>query len=111
MKPLLDTLRMSLVAAFFLPLFAQAEIIYPTKLVCVSAQELTPVLEKFQEKPILKFSSHRVVGNSQGYLQAVLYMNPSTKTWTLVEQWAEDLYCIVSIGSDAEPVLPSGDKI
>ncbi len=110
MKPLLDTLRLSLVTAFFFPLFAQSEIIYPTQLVCVTAQELVPVLEKYQEKPILKFSSHRVVGNSQGHLQSVLYMNPTTKTWTLVEQWAEDLYCVVSIGSEAEPILP-GEKI
>lgn len=110
MKPLLDILRLSLVAAFFSPLFAQAEVVYPTKLVCVTEQELTPVLTKYQEQPVLKFSSMRVVGNSQGYLQSVLYMNPTTKTWTLVEQWDENLYCIVSIGIDAEPAI-SGDKI
>lgn len=111
MKPLLDILRLSLVAAFFSPLFAHAEIVYPTKIVCVAAEELTPVLNKYQEQPVLKFSSMRVIGNSQGYLQAVLYMNPTTKTWTLVEQWAEDLYCIIAIGVDAEAATVAGDKI
>jgi UDP-glucose 4-epimerase len=110
MKPLLDTLRLSLVTAFFFPLFAQAETIYRTQLVCVTAQELVPVLEKYQEKPILKFSAHRVVGNSVVNLPSVLYMNSTTKTWTLIEQWAEDLFCVVSIGSDSEPIL-SGEKI
>lgn len=110
MKPLLDILRLSLVAAFFSPLFAHSETIYPTKIVCVSEQELTPVLNKFQEQPVLKFSSMRIIGNAQGYLQSVLYMNPTTKTWTLVEQWADDLYCIVAIGENAEPAV-QGDKI
>lgn len=110
MKPLLDILRLSLVAAFFSPFFAQAEIIYPTKIVCVTEQELTPVLTKYQEQPVLKFSSMRVIGNTQGYLQSVLYMNATTKTWTLVEQWSDDLYCIVAIGVDAEPAV-QGDKI
>lgn len=110
MKPLLDILRLSLVAAFFSPIFAHAEITYPTNLVCVTEKELTPVLNKYQEQPVLKFSSMRVIGNNAGYLQSVLYMNTTTKTWTLVEQWGDDLYCVVSIGIDAEPII-SGEKI
>lgn len=111
MKPLLDILRLSLLAAFFSPLFAHAEIVYPTRIVCVAEEQLTPVLNKYQEKPVLKFSSIRMIGNSQGYLQAVLYMNLTTKTWTLVEQWADDLYCIVAIGEDAEAATVTGNKI
>lgn len=110
MKPLLDILKLSLVAALFCPLLSQAETTIRSSLSCVTERELSPVLEKYQEIAILEFASHRVLSGNMVAIHAVLYMNPGEKTWTLIEKWGDDMYCVIGVGTGAGPVQ-LGEKL
>ena len=75
---------------------------YPA--VCVDAESLSKTMDEFQELPFA-----RGVSNSLGDPEAlprslVVFMNPKTRTWTIVERVNPDQYCIIAVGGGFEPV-------
>lgn len=32
-----------------------------------------------------------------------MFANPKTRTWTMVEYVADEMYCVVAVGSNLEP--------
>jgi hypothetical protein len=69
--------------------------------VCVAGQDLTDTVTEFQELPFVRGQSH---APNSGNLSLVIFANPDTGTFTIVERAGKDLYCILAVGSKFEPV-------
>ena len=68
---------------------------------CVSLESLEKALKHFDEVPFVRGVGER---EPVGAITTVLFVNPKTRTWTLVEKQANDRYCILSAGDNFEPV-------
>ena len=80
--------------------------------VCVKLRELAEVLSKYGEQPLAQGSAHRDV---TGPVIMVIFANPETGTWTVVEKiTASDTYCVVSTGDKFRPItdeMLSGSRL
>lgn len=70
--------------------------------VCLDGKELTGLMNEFKEIPFVRGVSRPFVG--EGALSLVIFANPSTQTFSIIEKVEEDLYCILAVGSGFEPV-------
>lgn len=70
---------------------------------CTNLMGITAVLEEFGEHPLLTGIAGRPNGDKIVGLATILFVNPETQTWTLVEQFDKDLYCATASGSDIKP--------
>lgn len=94
------------------PSFALAQIVnMPTMKVCTNAEQLVNTIEEFGELPLLNMISSNIIEDAkvEGY-KMVLFTNPKTGTFTLVEQWNEDFYCVVALGGELKPYINSNTK-
>ena len=79
--------------------------------VCISEKSLSQLVDKFKEDPMLTMVSVRETSNNNfDTIPAVLFMNPKTKTWTMVEKVAGNLYCVIGTGEQVRPYLEKGKK-
>lgn len=76
---------------------------YTVPVVCGTDAELTAILERYGERAMMIMSSERQLGSDAWQFSAVFFANPSTGTWTLIEQIQDDLYCAVASGTDLAP--------
>jgi len=72
--------------------------------VCVDAETLSKTVDEFKELPFA-----RGISNSLGDAEAparslVIFVNPETQTWTIVERVNANQYCIMAVGQKFEPV-------
>lgn len=74
--------------------------------VCVSASDLLGTLKEYAEIPLARGATIR--GDSVHVM--VLYINPVTKSWTLVEKPTDNLYCVLGVGGSFEPVPEESRK-
>jgi hypothetical protein len=96
-KKLLSTL-------LFLPALAIAQVDYVQfETVCVSKKMLDETVAKHGEKPFVIAVGHRLVDEKKVFHPVIMFMNPNTKTWTLVERIEPDTFCVVGVGSKMEP--------
>lgn len=71
--------------------------------ICLSREDLTSTVEEFKELPFVRGLSAPL--NQQNIqLSLVVFANPVTGTFTIVERVAENLYCILAMGGGFEPV-------
>lgn len=78
---------------------------------CVSLKTLTEITDEARELPYLRGQSHPVMTEGAP-LAMVIFVNPTTGTFTLVERIAKDTYCLLALGSKFEPVPKEAqDKI
>ena len=77
---------------------------------CAGEDALLAMLEEYGEKPLLIASSQRRRGGQSWDFPAVLFTNPSTGSWTLVEEHGPDLYCAVAMGESIRPFYQSVSK-
>lgn len=90
------------------PSIASEVIEVDTKLSCVSWDTLNEALNKYGEVPFAKMTAYRALRNNDIMnLPTVMFVNPTTKSFTLVEKFSDQLYCVVSMG---ERLSPSSDK-
>ena len=71
--------------------------------ICLSAKDLTDTINNFNELPFVRGLSVPLNEN-QGKLSLVIFANPTTGTFTIVEKAGDNLYCILAIGGGFEPV-------
>lgn len=92
-------MRYLVLLALFFSALARAEVLQvPTDLICSDRKTLLEVLDKYSEQPLLRGQGRT------GWV--VIYVNPETHTWTMVERVEQDLYCYVSAGQEFSPVEP-----
>ena len=78
----------------------------PTELICASESDIGSVLESFDEIPFATMISMRdvpVLGVTANSM--VIFVNPKTKSYTIVEKFGKNLYCVVSIGENISPYV------
>ena len=87
-------------ASMTTPAMAQGLVSLPVE--CGSQQALSAMLKKYDEQPVMMFSSTRLIRQEATEVPAVLFVNPVTTTWSLVEQVSDDVYCVVAQGDKAK---------
>ena len=87
---------------------AQAQPTVPVE--CADEDALLAMLREYGEKPLLTGSSTRRRAGQSWDFPAVLFTNPSTGSWTLVEEHGPDLYCAVAMGESIRPFYQSTAK-
>jgi hypothetical protein len=72
--------------------------------VCVDAETLSKTVDEFKELPFARGISIDL-GNAESAPQSlVIFVNPRTQTWTIVERVDANQYCIMALGQKFEPV-------
>jgi hypothetical protein len=71
--------------------------------ICFNGKDLTNTVNEFKEIPFVRGLSVPLT-QQERKLSLVIFANPTTGTFTIVEKAAEDLYCIIAIGGGFEPV-------
>ncbi len=74
-------------------------------IICASDAEVEQVLTKFEEIPMMVMSSTRQAGEQKMDVPTILFANPKTRTWTLIERPAENLYCVIGSGKGIAPFV------
>lgn len=77
------------------------------KMVCVQAEVVYSSLDEYGEKPLMHMISNRRMndGNSEDITSypTIMFVNPKTGTWSLVEKHSENILCILGIGQQIKP--------
>lgn len=106
MKKLFITIVMSLVV---IPIYAN-DLVLKFDSFCASADVLQNMLDKFEEKPMLTMKSRRIVKNEIIEVNAAMFVNSTTKSYTIVEKSGNDLYCVVQAGPNIEVHSDNNDS-
>lgn len=102
--------KLALMLFFGLPLsLASAQQTPPTtaklEIICVTGLDLFKTLKEYVEIPFIRGLTLR----GSTLHPVVLYVNPLTSSWSLVEKTPNGLYCILAVGESFEPV-PEKDR-
>lgn len=71
--------------------------------ICLNGKDLTNTVNEFKELPFVRGLSVPLT-QQERKLSLVIFANPTTGSFTIVEKAGEDLYCILAIGGGFEPV-------
>ena len=71
--------------------------------ICVGLKTLTEITDESQEIPYVRGQSYPIMTEGAP-LSMVIFVNPTTGTFTIAERVAQDTYCILALGSRFEPV-------
>lgn len=73
--------------------------------VCAGLEDFAETMHEFGEVPMLTGLSNRDTGNKvMTPFALVVFANPKTGTFTIVEQVA-DRYCVISLGENLQPYV------
>jgi hypothetical protein len=88
------------------PSIANEVIKLPTDLVCGSESGISEVLEKYGEIPFATMTAFREIPG-EGFTNnpMVIFVNPKTKTFTIIERITKNIYCVVSLGDNINPYV------
>ena len=78
----------------------------PTDVICVDAATLAQTLANYGEKPAITMGTNREIAGKTEPLATVLFINYTTKTWTIAERINDDLFCVTGVGNNIQPYLP-----
>lgn len=94
---------LALLAFFSGPAWASEPKVATYETVCITGSQLTETVQEFKELPYVRGIS-RSLNDPDSGLSLVVFVNPTTGSFTIVERAKADLYCILAIGSGFEPV-------
>jgi hypothetical protein len=72
--------------------------------VCVDAKTLAETVDNFKELPFARGISMNLGDAEAPARSLVIFVNPETQTWTIVERVDPNRYCIMAVGQKFEPV-------
>jgi hypothetical protein len=70
---------------------------------CLNAKDLTDTVNEFKELPYVRGIS-TPFDKEDAKMSLVVFLNPTTGTFTIVEKASDNLYCILAVGGGFEPV-------
>jgi hypothetical protein len=70
---------------------------------CVDAEQLSATTNEFKEIPFVRGITSPL-SEEDKRLSLVVFLNPTTGTFTIVEKAADNLYCILAVGNNFQPV-------
>ena len=76
---------------------------------CGTLEAIGDVLKQHGETPALTAAGIRDLGGRAVTVPSVLFINPKTKSWTLVEQIGENIYCVPALGQEMTPYIPKSN--
>ena len=78
---------------------------FPTHLMCVDQKGLTQTITEFEELSFAGGVSMRdVPGVGLVKNNLVIFVNPKTQSWTIVERFTKDMYCVIALGEGFRPL-------
>lgn len=100
----MQTITKSLVLFALVPVLAWAQPqIRTAQTLCVSGEDLTKTMNEYKEIPFVRGASSSLTEDNKS-LALVVFVNPETRTFTIVEKAGDNLYCILAVGGGFEPV-------
>lgn len=100
-----------LISLLFLPTIAFANELVLFQAMCLDRETMDKVLSDNKEEPFVTGVGHRVSEGDKVYHPTVIFMNPKTGSWTLVEITSENKYCITAVGSKMLPYIENNKKV
>lgn len=79
---------------------------FMTAFLCGSIDQIAEVLEIHGEEPALTATSTREIAGKFEEVPMVLFINMKTKSWTTVEQYTRNVYCVTGLGEGIKPYVP-----
>ncbi len=70
---------------------------------CLDSKDLTSTIDEFKEIPYVR-GINTPLAEQDSKTSLVVFLNPTTGTFTIVEKVAADVYCILAVGGGFEPV-------
>lgn len=101
---------LALIVGIIHPSMASEEIVFATEFPCISLEQLSSILERHKEEPFLHGTSSREIAGKIVSIPMVIFVNPQTKTWTLIEKYGKDIYCAAGLGRKISPYLGDNKK-
>ena len=81
--------------------FAQKENNITYQNVCVNLNVLESTLQEFEEIPFVRGLSNR---DPMGIVPLVIFVNPKTGSWSIIEKIETNRYCVLAVGDNFEAV-------
>jgi hypothetical protein len=103
LKIIVTSLALTVGLVFTHPSIASDPKTIRNDIVCTDIKTLDEVLTKYGEEAALTMVSTRETRKGVSANAMVFFMNPKTKTWTLIEQFNEKDFCIIAIGEQVSP--------
>ena len=75
----------------------------PFNVICVSWDQAKNLIDKYNEKPMLHSRSYRTIQGQLQLVENIIFVNSETHSWTWIERWYQDLYCVLGAGEQFEP--------
>ena len=67
-------------------------------LVCESWPVVREVINNSAERPLLRGVSNRGINNELVQFETIIFVNPDSGSFTVVERWNDELFCVVQSG-------------
>ena len=72
---------------------------------CISGESMITASLRYGEIPMMRGKGVRFIKGGETVATGdVLFVNPKTWSWTFWERAGEDLYCVIAIGKELEPI-------
>lgn len=75
----------------------------PFDAICTTKMIFAETITEYGEVPIMRGVSLRNVNGALVPMNAVLFMNLQTGSWTMAEQMNEDALCVIAMGQNWHP--------
>jgi hypothetical protein len=73
---------------------------------CASSDNIAEAISKFDESPAMTMISQRTQESGPGTANyTLLFINYETKSWTLIERMADDVFCVIAAGTNIAPYV------
>ena len=96
---------LALTAGIIHPSIASEITRLPTELICVDQRGIGETITEFEE---LSFAGavgvREIPGVGMVENNIVIFVNPKTKSFTIVERFSKDLYCVLALGEGFRPL-------
>lgn len=77
---------------------------------CSDEKEVTTILTEYGETPMLVMQGVRAISGNVLNVSVTLYVNPNTKTYTIIEELRKDILCLVTTGEGLKVYKEEGEK-
>jgi hypothetical protein len=81
-----------------------AEVEIQKPVFCVELQKLTEIVDKFQELPTVHGINVSFVNGIIVETSMVIFVNATTRSYTIAEKRSENVYCIIIMGKNMEAI-------
>jgi hypothetical protein len=92
-------------AVLFAALSVQAQEIFTVTTLtnCSNWDSINAMLSSYHEQPMLQMTALRRIDNQEVMVQSILFANKNTGSYSLIEKWNDEQFCLVQVGQDLKP--------